>query len=560
MLLEKYLDAAKAIVTEAVPSVSGVVAEQRIKGRSFASGTNAPARERGGNRQQFADALTLSYYEPAFATNVVEIHHDGRYQLAIDLTANERFVDNQFDYNKCQLVFRADGEELLRKEFVRESGKPFAFQFDRQWKAGAHALTLEVQPLTQTNQIRSLALRLNAVTVHGPFDQKFFVKPKNYDRYFPHEVPQTAAARRTYAAEVLRSFATRAFRRPVDDATVERLTALAEQIYGQPKQTFEAGVAQAIVGVLAAPRFLFREEIAASSAAENGHPLIDEFTLASRLLYFLWSTMPDEELMRLAAGQSLRKNLATQVQRMLKDARAEGLVQNFSGQWLQARDIETVQIDSRSVLRRDSGETGFEGGGGRRFGNFNRGQRVQLDGDLRKTMREETEMYFGYIVRENRSVLELLESRLHLSQRTTRQTLRADESQYHRFGNASCNVAAGLRTRRCAYARHRAGGYVKSQSDVAGETRCVHPGQHSRRSAIAPAPGYSAAGRGGEGIDQPAEPAANAGTASRATAVQFLPQSDGPARARPGKFQRHGHVANPGTEAADRREWKAHHG
>jgi Protein of unknown function (DUF1587)/Protein of unknown function (DUF1595)/Protein of unknown function (DUF1592)/Planctomycete cytochrome C len=331
MLMEKYLDAARAIISEAVPTVPGVVAENVIAGRSFGhDGTNTvKAKEGMGN--QSSNALTLSYYSAASVSNTVQIHRDGHYQLVVDLTANDRFVDNQFDYNTCQLVFRVDGKELLKREFVHEGSKPFIHKFDCDWKSGEHQMSFELHPLTQTNQVRSLSLRLNAVTVRGPFEEKFFVKPRNYDRFFPKDVPASASARRSYARELLRDFAEKAFRRPIEEATVTRLVALAEQGYSQPKQTFESGIARSMVAVLASPRFLFREEAADSSAPGEKHPLVEEYALASRLSYFLWSTMPDAELIRLAKEKALRKNLATQVKGMLADPKSSALT--CAGQW-----------------------------------------------------------------------------------------------------------------------------------------------------------------------------------------------------------------------------------
>src|SRR5262249_54705561 len=163
---------------------------------------------------------------------------------------------------------------------------------------------------------------------------------------------------------------------------------------------------------------------------------IDEYSLASRLSYFLWSSMPDAELFRLAGAGELRKNLDAQVKRMLTDSRSKAFYQNFIGQWLQVRDIETVVIDARAVLAREervdperdrlrarfrelrnkpeeemtAGEkeelaklrTEFF----RRFGN----PRVELTGELRQAMRQETERYFQYVVRENRPLVELIQS------------------------------------------------------------------------------------------------------------------------------------------------------
>ena len=97
---------------------------------------------------------------------------------------------------------------------------------------------------------------------------------------------------------------------------VNRLVGLAEGIYTQPRQTFEAGVAQAMVAVLASPQFLFREEGVEATADAKSQPLVDEYALASRLSYFLWSSMPDDELFKQAAAGTLRKNLDAEVKRM----------------------------------------------------------------------------------------------------------------------------------------------------------------------------------------------------------------------------------------------------
>jgi len=258
---------------------------------------------------------------------------------------------------------------------------------------------------------------------------------KNYERFFGKEVPATADARREQARKVLGSFASKAYRRPADEKTLARLTALAESIYNQPGKTYEAGLSQAMVAVLASPRFLFREEGVEAGSGKKSHPFVDEHTLASRLSYFLWSTMPDDELFRLAAEGNLRKNLSSQVTRMLADRKSEALVRNFVGQWLQARDIENVPIEERAVLARDDGPNPDRERNRRRFRELRdkpeesltpeekeelaklraafrgAGQpRVEMTGELRRAMRQETEKVFEYILREDRSLLELLES------------------------------------------------------------------------------------------------------------------------------------------------------
>ena len=150
------------------------------------------------------------------------------------------------------------------------------------------------------------------------------------------------------------------------------------------------------MAVLASPRFLFRVESSEPGVAPGRHAPIDEWSLASRLSYFLWSSLPDDELFALAGRGELRRNLRAQVDRMLRDPKAQAFVRNFTGQWLQARDVESVPINARVVL----------GPGARP----NRDGRVEFDGTFRRLMRSETEAYFEYILREDRSLLELVDS------------------------------------------------------------------------------------------------------------------------------------------------------
>ena len=113
-----------------------VPAEVRVPGRRFGP---------DGRRRP----LALPYTKAATANHAHAVEHAGRYRLLFDLTANETFVDNVFDYNKCRLTLKADGRTLLSQDFVRQGGKPYHFEFDQDWEAGKHDLTVEVQPLTR---------------------------------------------------------------------------------------------------------------------------------------------------------------------------------------------------------------------------------------------------------------------------------------------------------------------------------------------------------------------------------------------------------------------------
>ncbi len=192
-----------------------------------------------------------------------------------------------------------------------------------------------------------------------------------------------------------------------------------------------------MVAVLSSPRFLFREESADPASDKGGYPFVDQYSLASRLSYFLWSSTPDDELLRQAAGGTLRNNLSAQVARMFKDKRSEAFIHNFTGQWLRARDIEEVPIEARAVLAREAKPDPEADKARRRFRELNNkpdeelteAEKTELDslkksfskrfrnrpradltGDLRRAMRLETEDTFDYVLRQDRSLLELIDS------------------------------------------------------------------------------------------------------------------------------------------------------
>jgi len=381
-------------------------------------------------------AMDLSYYTPAKVVATHRALHAGKYKVTIDLRAVERYVDDQFDYNRCRVQFKVDGEPVLDREFVRQGDAGFKYTYERDWNVGNHELAVELQPLApDREQKRLLRIRLNSVMVEGPYAPEYWVKPKSYDRFFPRPVPTSLEARHTYAEELLRGFASRAFRRPVDDLTLNRLVALAEGVYSNPESTFESGVAQAMVAVLASPRFIFREEGMEPMQPGQLYAQVDEYALASRLSYFFWSSMPDDELFKLAGTGKLRANLPAQIDRMLKDPRSSEFVHNFTGQWLQARDVSSVQINAFAIFMREHPNPDLEGAQDifRRinripeekrtpeevaeftkarkifFSSF-RAPKPQLTGELRDAMLKETEMGFAYLLKEDRSLLELIEA------------------------------------------------------------------------------------------------------------------------------------------------------
>ncbi len=424
MLLEKYMQAAETIVAGAVPRVGRVVPEQVIPGSAF--------RTADGKRK----AERVSFYDATTVTNRYLAVHDGSYHVVLDLEVAGEF---DFDPGRCKVMLKVDDKEVWQQEFGWQNGKKFHPEIDQKWTAGERQLSLEVQPLVPVAQKKnSLDLKVTAVRIQGPTERKYWGRPKNFDLFFTKDVPEKPSSRRQYAREVLGRFATKAFRRPVDERSLDRLVAIAEASYGEPGKSFEDGVAQAMVPILASPRFLFRvEQLEPLAKGGKTAPLglpIDEYALASRLSYFLWSTMPDAELYRLAEHHELRRNLNAQVQRMLADPRSAALTENFVGQWLQVRDVEGIDINARAVASRDRGDEKEQQATRKRFEEL-RGKSAltpeeekertqlqekfrrmfrqsvpELDRDLRRALRQETEMTFAHIVKGDRSVLELIDS------------------------------------------------------------------------------------------------------------------------------------------------------
>ena len=184
---------------------------------------------------------------------------------------------------------------------------------------------------------------------------------------------------REAARQVLAPLVERAFRRPVEPHEVDRYTDLVAQAV-TAEQSVEDGLALAVQALLLSPHFLYRIEEEAPLGAD--HP-INDFELATRLSYFLWSSMPDEQLFQLAHQNKLRAQLQLQIERMLKDDKIEqGLVENFAGQWLQTRRLETIAPDPKLFPK--------------------------FDESLRAAMGRETQLLFAHVVRQDRSVLELL--------------------------------------------------------------------------------------------------------------------------------------------------------
>ncbi len=222
---------------------------------------------------------------------------------------------------------------------------------------------------------------IDTVTITGPFQPRGPGETLSRGRIFICQ-PATSADEKPCAEKILSALARRAYRRPLADADVKALMGLYEQ--GAQDQGFEAGVRLGLERILAGPEFLFRLE-SDPAGAEPGsvHPVSD-MDLASRLSFFLWSSLPDDELLDLAEQGRLRDRavMQQQVERMMGDPRSEALVENFAAQWLSLRQMELITPDLDVY--------------------------PDFDENLRQAFLTETKMLFSSILRDDRSLMDLL--------------------------------------------------------------------------------------------------------------------------------------------------------
>ncbi len=301
-----------------------------------------------------------------------------------------------------QLELAIDGKQVKVWDVAKENPRNMTderFVFKTAVTAGQHKVGLsfiarthmpsndfnqkfERTTLTQDVVGFTFAPHVNAMAISGPFNGKRAQHTTTRDKVFscyPANSDQESSCART----ILGKLATQAYRRPLQDADVKQLMVFYDA--GRKSGDFETGIQRGLQFILADPEFLYRMEGEPANNKDK-YFAVSELELASRLSFFLWSSAPDEQLMNLASQGKLRKPgvLQQQVERMLADPRADALVSNFAGQWLQLRNLQSASPVADL------------------FPDF--------DDNLRQAFRTETEMLFASIMRENRNVTELLDA------------------------------------------------------------------------------------------------------------------------------------------------------
>ena len=336
---------------------------------------------------------------------------DGEYSIRVQLARYGVNGTNEdiFPFERRQdLQVAVDGEPV--HVFTLPAADPKARQsqtarrnLDADWqvrfavKAGPHEVAITflnrtpalvetlVRPLRSYSGDERVSLRqgayLRSVEISGPFEVNLGGNTPSRRRIFTCH-PSKSADEEACARTILTDLARRAYRRPVTQRDLQGLMSFFRD--GRIHGGFEAGIEQALQALLVMPEFLFRVERDPQNVAARSAYRINDLDLASRLSFFLWSSIPDDELLDAASRGTLRNPamLHQQVTRMLADPRAQALVKNFAGQWLFLRNVSSVRPDPAKD--------------------------PDFDASLRQAFLEETELFFDSIMREDRSVLELL--------------------------------------------------------------------------------------------------------------------------------------------------------
>ena len=375
VLLEKYLTAAEKVLDTAIVSLDGV----RSSNQSFRPQTilvtprSAKLREKSPQGREIVRIVLVE--EGSAFLEKFNFSADGEYILRVKAWGEPSGEEAP------KIAIRLDGKEA--KSFtVDATEKTKAKPYEVKLKVSTGERRVAVAFTNPAADKKSRIVHLEAIEIEGPIGGGSKPLPESTKRIL-QAIPKTEADNKTAAKVVLTKFATRAYRRPVTADEIQRLLKLYDIAEGQG-DPFEKAIRLPLKAILVSPNFLFRVEADPKSPDEVR--TISDYEFATRLSYFLWSTMPDDTLIQLADTGELRKPgiLEGQVKRMLKDPKSKALVDNFAGQWLMLRNIRTLSPDT--------------------------GLFPTWDEPLRDAIIRETELYFDYIVREDRSVLEFLDS------------------------------------------------------------------------------------------------------------------------------------------------------
>ncbi len=398
-----------------------------LVGVDFHAADDFPADDTGYGFDNIGDALSLppalfdrylAAAEKIMGTAILNDHKPRSQMIAVDLLSIEGEPKNGSTptsrrISEHESTVKADlpvaGEYILRIEVnankLGTEPTRMELKFD-----GQITPTMPFAGLRDTVESQKVKIKVSqpgshtlSLRVANPLPKPEMVKGKPMPRGFivrklgllsppqPVKPPASqlrifsmAAGQRTLeqsARAIIAGFGGRAFRRPLANYEIDRFFYIYQQ--SQKKGgNFEQGVQTALTAILVSPHFLFRGEVQPQPDNPKTAQPVNEWALATRLSYFLWSTMPDEALLAQAGRGALRKNLAGEVARMLKDPKSAALVDNFASQWLQVRNLQLVQPDEKTF--------------------------PEWDKALGTAMERETELLFQNILRSDRPITDLI--------------------------------------------------------------------------------------------------------------------------------------------------------
>jgi len=375
LLMEKYLDAAEAVAREVIDT------------RDLTDGLQLdfPAEKLRMGRDQGRPGIDNRGFATLSTTGrlaaEIELPADGEYRIVVEANAT------QAGDELARMALLMDGESLLEAEIPGHQ-QATTVEHTVELQAGKHRVAAAFlndfyQPDAEDPKLRDRNMGVRHIRVSGPL---------NGDADLHHEVhrrlvrvaPSADVAVRQAAAQVMEDLLFRAFRRPATGEEIQRYAGLVDQVVTEYEESWEYGLFVAVQAVLVSPEFLFRLETEPASGDREEDQVLNDYEVASRLSYFLWSTMPDEELFDLAKAGQLRRAevLSAQVERMLKDPRASALGDNFAAQWLNLRNLSLVEPNPEL------------------FPDFS--------DELRADMAEETLKFFNSLVAEDRPISDFL--------------------------------------------------------------------------------------------------------------------------------------------------------
>lgn len=385
-LLERYMSAARRVSRLAVGDLSTKPVDEEFQARALGMRTNRNERVSDDLPFDSRGGMSFRYYFPL----------DAEYQIRVKLGTDAPYL--------VRLPVKA-GLRTVGVDFLRESEKPeLAAPPTRRGGGPPPMLKVQLPPAEMDLRLDGARLKrfevpqtgggpaggpqgppqVDKVIVSGPYNATGRGDTPSRERIFVCRPPADGKDEQGCAHTILSALARRAFRRPVTDKDIRPLMAFFQT--GRSAGDFDQGIEKALRAVLVSPDFLFRIERDPAGQQTAAIHRVSDFEMASRLSFFLWSTIPDDELLGLAEKKKLSDPavVAKQVKRMLADAKSQSLVDNFAGQWLYLRNLSTQKPDPDAF--------------------------PEFDDSLRQSFRQETDLFFQSVLREDRPVTDLLDA------------------------------------------------------------------------------------------------------------------------------------------------------